>query len=205
MNGTNNNTNTNKNNNTNNHRNSRLSTQTDGETESTESNINKETNESSKTNTAEFIDSKDWKTRKNIYSSILIQLENKTAAELLQCSIFSKTDEKLGFYLPKILEDVLPQSLEVGLEAIIQFIKKDEAENYVISEDVKIEIFRNAVEKAILSTKTPCKEKAKEIVMLLFELNPHMIASFMKYFVKVFDSNKPKVSCFFNLLLRLII
>ena len=96
-------------------------------------------------------------------------------------------------YLPKILEDILPQSLEIGLDAIIEIIRKDENENYVISEEIKFEIFQNTVEKAVLSTKTPCKEKAKEIILLLFELNPQMINSFFKFFVKVFESNKPKV------------
>ena len=194
MNGTNNNNN-NINNNAN-QRNSKLKTRTEYETVSTDSNNQKENFESNKANSAEFIDSKDWKTRKNIYSSILLRLENETVAELLQSPINATTDEKLGFYLPKILEDVLPQSLEVGLEAIIQFIEKDEEEKFVISDDIKFEIFKNAVEKAVLSTKTPCKEKAKEIVMLLFELNPHLISSFLKYFVKVFESNKPKVSDF---------
>lgn len=164
----------------------------------TESNNQKETSQQIKEKSGELIDSKDWKTRKKIYSNILLRLESETAADLLLSPIVSKTDDKLGFYLPKILEDVLPQSLEVGLEAIIQIIKKDEQENYVVSDDIKFEIFKNAIEKAILSTKTPCKEKAKEIIMLLFELNPQLVDSFMKYFIKVFDSNKPKVKNYFK-------
>jgi len=194
MNGLNNNKNNiNHNSNLNNLRNSRLNTQAEDETVSTDGNNHKEISEANKANNVEFIDSKDWKTRKSIYSSILKRFESETAAELLQIPVNSKTDEKLGFYLPKILEDVLPQSLEIGLEAIIQFIKRDEVEKYVIADEIKFEIFKNTVEKAVLSTKTPCKEKAKEIIMLLFELNPHMIDSFMKYFVKVFESNKAKV------------
>jgi hypothetical protein len=149
---------------------------------------------SHKGNISDFIDSKDWKTRKDIYSDIIQKLENHSANELLNSMNFLKNEEKLVSYLPKILEDILPQSLEVGLDAVIEFIKKDEIENYIINEEIKFDIFKNATEKAILSPKASCKEKAKEIILLLFELNPQMINTFMKYFIKVFDSNKPKVN-----------
>lgn len=144
-------------------------------------------------NSEECIDSKDWRIRKNIYSNIISKLQIQSISEILNSHIISNPEEKLINYLPKILEDNLPQSLEIGLDVIIEILKKDEQENYIINEEIKNDIFKNTLEKAILSTKTPCKEKAKEITFLLFELNAHLIGSFMKYIAKVFESNKPKV------------
>ena len=165
---------------------------TDEEYLHSEPNI-KENNDTNKSNADEFIDSKDWKIRKNIYSNILVKLQSQPFSEILFCHILSKTEEKLINYLPKILEDILPQSLEIGLDVIMEILKKDEEEGLLINEEIKLEILKNTIEKAILSTKTPCMEKSKEILLLLFELNPHLINSFMKIFIKIFESNKPKV------------
>jgi hypothetical protein len=141
------------------------------------------------------IDSKDWNIRKNCYQNIMKNLEIEKFQEILNSQIYSKTNENLLNYLPKIAEDILPQSLEIGLDLIIRILKIDEEDdNHLIDEESKFNIMKSIIDKAIFSIKSSCKEKSKEIIMILFEFNLNLINRYMDLFANIFDSNKPKVN-----------
>jgi hypothetical protein len=143
------------------------------------------------------IDSKDWKMRKNCYQNILKNLENENLKfeEILFTQINSNTNEILIDYLPKIPEDNLPQSLEIGLEVIFSILKINENDNQyqLINDEIKYNIMKNILDKSIFSIKSSCKEKSKEIIMFLFEYNFDLFENFLDLFSKIFESNKPKV------------
>ena len=152
-----------------------------------------EKNDSIKIPLDKQIDSKDWNIRKNCYLKILKNLEIEEFSEILNGQIYSKTDERLLNYLPKIAEDNLPQSLEVGLDVILEILKKNEDGNHLIEEEIKFDIMKSVLDKSIFSTRSSCKEKSKEIIMILFESNLNLINKYMELFSKIFESNKPKV------------
>jgi len=139
------------------------------------------------------IDSKDWNIRKNCYLNILKNLESEKFEDILFGQIYSKTEDTLIDYLPIIAEDNLPQSLEVGLELILAILKIDENENHLIEEEIKFNIMKSILDKSIFSIKSSCKEKSKEIIMILFEFNINLIDRYMELFSKIFEANKPKV------------
>ena len=140
------------------------------------------------------IDSKDWNIRKNCYLKIIKNLEVENFEQILYSQIYSKTDDTLIEYLPKIAEDNLPQSLEIGLDVILFILKNDENDNHLIEEEIKFNIMKGVLDKSIFSIKSSCKEKSKEIIMILFEYNLNLINRFMELFTKIFESNKPKVN-----------
>jgi hypothetical protein len=155
-----------------------------------------------KINIENQIDSKDWTLRKNCYLNILknLEIQNLKFEEILFTQINSKTNEILLDYLPKIAEDNLPQSLEIGLELILSILKIDENENvnninqnHLLEDKIKYNIMKNILDKSIFSTKSSCKEKSKEIIIFLFEFNIDLMENFLDLFTKIFESNKPKV------------
>lgn len=162
-----------------------------------EAEINEERESPKKIPLDKQIDSKDWNIRKNCYLNILQNLEETSEenfAEILNSQVYSKTDDLLINYLPKIAEDNLPQSLEIGLDVIINILKIDEkGNNHIIEEEVKFNIMKSILDKSIFSIKSSCKEKSKEIINILFEFNLNLIERYMGLFAKIFESNKSKV------------
>jgi hypothetical protein len=155
----------------------------------------KENNSPKKIPLEKQIDSKDWNIRKNCYQNILKNLESEKFQEILNSQIYSKANDILLNYLPKIAEDNLPQSLEIGLDVILRILKIDEEENnHLIDEEIKFDIMKSILDKSIFSIKSSCKEKSKEIIMILFEFNLNLINRYMDLFANIFESNKPKVN-----------
>lgn len=105
----------------------------------------------------ERILSKEWRVRKNAFLEVFNNLSSNH-------HINSKFYTNYEFVYQKLFDETNPICQEHGID-IIKFI----IEKYNIDDTTKIDFFKQIVEKLCLSQKSQCKNKAKELVMYIYE------------------------------------
>ena len=105
----------------------------------------------------ERIVSREWRVRKNAYVEILEKLVANLKLDPNHYTIFNTSYQK-------ILDETNPNCQEQGID-ILKFI----IEKYNVQEIQKIDFFKQMIEKLCLSQKSQCKNKAKELVLYIYE------------------------------------
>ena len=103
------------------------------------------------------VSSKEWRVRKNAYVEVLDKLTS---------NMKTNRDYYLtyNFVYQKILDESNPNCQENGID-ILKLI----VENYNVQESQIIEFFKQIIEKLCSSQKTPCKMKARELILYIYE------------------------------------
>jgi len=105
----------------------------------------------------ERIISKEWRVRKNAYLEVLNSLLSNVSKD-------SKFYTNYGYVYQKLLDETNPNCQEHGIDILKLLI-----EQYSIDETMKVDFFKQIIEKLCLSQKSQCKNKAKDLVLFLYE------------------------------------
>jgi len=124
----------------------------------------------------EKLHSKNWIVRKSAFSEIIGEITHFSER-------YNRRDRsiqiqeylsKIQFSFEKVLEDIDAGSLETGLQLINLIVKSDRN----LSLDKKNEIFKLTIEKAYACSKTPIKEKSKELLVTLLQNSSDLRSQF---------------------------
>jgi hypothetical protein len=120
--------------------------------------------------------SKNWIVRKSAFSEIIGEINHiserynrKDRSKLIQEYL-----SKIQFSFEKVLEDNDSGSLETGLQLINLLVKNDRN----LSSEKKNEIFKLTIEKAYACSKTPIKEKSKELLVTILQKSRELCSQF---------------------------
>ncbi len=105
----------------------------------------------------ERVISKEWRVRKNAFLEVFQNLS-------INYQIDTKFYSKYDFVYQKLFDETNPNCQEHGVDIIKLIIEK-----YSIEDSMKIDFFKQIVEKLCLSQKSQCKNKAKDLVLYLYE------------------------------------
>ena len=123
------------------------------------------------------VSSKEWRVRKNAYVEVLDKLTS---------NMKTNRDYYLtyNFVYQKILDESNPNCQENGID-ILKLI----VENYNVQESQIIEFFKQIIEKLCSSQKTPCKMKARELILYIYE-NSNNQALLLEMFKLLLENKK---------------
>jgi hypothetical protein len=105
----------------------------------------------------ERVISKEWRVRKNAFLEVFQKLSSNF-------HIDTKFYTKYDFVYQKLFDETNPNCQEHGVDIIKLIIEK-----FNIEDTMKIDFFKQIVEKLCLSQKSQCKNKAKELVLHIYE------------------------------------
>ena len=105
----------------------------------------------------ERVVSREWRVRKNAYVEILEKLISNLELDPNYYTIFNNSYQK-------ILDETNPNCQEQGID-ILKFI----IEKYDVQDSQKIDFFKQIIEKLCLSQKSQCKNKAKDLILFIYE------------------------------------
>jgi hypothetical protein len=130
----------------------------------------------------ERVISKEWKIRKNAYVEVLARLTSETESD-------TNAYKKYYYCYNKVLDESNPTCQENCVDIIKFLVEKCNAD-----ESYKSDLFKQLIEKLCQSQKTQCKNKAKELVLYIYETSkdhPALIEGLVQLIDNV--QNKKKI------------